>query len=276
MRRRKETFRDLDMIATATRPGLADRVLRPAAVGASTSPRTATRRRPSSRATGSASTCASCRRSRTGTCSSTSPARRTHNVAMREDAVRRGLSISEYGVTTVETGDVFRTEDEDALYAFLGYQPIAPELREDGGELEAARRGELPELVELVGRARRPAHAHALVLGREEHARGDGRRGGRARLRVLRDHRPLALSPRRPPCGAARGDRARARAISEAAHPRRRRGEHPHERRGRRARGGARAARLGRRLRAPGAGEPARPSACSRRWTTRTSTASAT
>ena len=30
-----------------------------------------------------------------------------HNVAMREDAVRRGLSISEYGVTTVETGDVF-------------------------------------------------------------------------------------------------------------------------------------------------------------------------
>ena len=72
-----------------------------------------------------------------------------HNVAMREDAVRRGLSISEYGVTTVESGDVFRTEDEDALYEFLGYQPIAPELRENCGELEAARRGELPELVEL-------------------------------------------------------------------------------------------------------------------------------
>ncbi|HKT44753.1 MAG TPA: helix-hairpin-helix domain-containing protein, partial [Gaiellaceae bacterium] len=43
-----------------------------------------------------------------------------HNVAMREDAVRRGLSISEYGVTTVETGDVFRTEDERELYEFLG------------------------------------------------------------------------------------------------------------------------------------------------------------
>src|SRR5205823_3392700 len=72
-----------------------------------------------------------------------------HNVAMREDAVRRGLSISEYGVTTVETGDVFKTEDEDALYEFLGYQPIPPELREGGGELEAARRGELPALVQL-------------------------------------------------------------------------------------------------------------------------------
>src|SRR5439155_6037075 len=45
-----------------------------------------------------------------------------HNVAMREDAVRRGLSISEYGVTAVETGEVFKTEDEVALYEFLGYQ----------------------------------------------------------------------------------------------------------------------------------------------------------
>jgi DNA polymerase (family 10) len=72
-----------------------------------------------------------------------------HNVAMREEAVRRGLSISEYGVTTVETGEVFATEDEDALYEFLGYQPIPPELRENAGELEAARRGELPALVEL-------------------------------------------------------------------------------------------------------------------------------
>jgi DNA polymerase (family X) len=72
-----------------------------------------------------------------------------HNVAMREDAVRRGLSISEYGVTTVETGEVFKTEDEEELYAFLGYQWVPPELRENAGELDAARRGELPALLEL-------------------------------------------------------------------------------------------------------------------------------
>jgi len=83
-----------------------------------------------------------------------------HNVAMREDAVRRGLSISEYGVTTVETGEVFKTEDEDALYGFLGYQPIPPELRENSGELEAARRGELPELVEL-SQLRGDLHTHS-------------------------------------------------------------------------------------------------------------------
>jgi DNA polymerase (family 10) len=72
-----------------------------------------------------------------------------HNVAMREDAVRRGLSISEYGVATVETGEVFKTEDEEELYEFLGYQWVPPELRENAGELDAARRGELPALVEL-------------------------------------------------------------------------------------------------------------------------------
>jgi DNA polymerase (family X) len=82
-----------------------------------------------------------------------------HNVALREDAVRRGLSISEYGVTTVETGDVFKTEDEDALYEFLGYQPIPPELRESNGELDAAKRGELPELVQL-GDLRGDLHTH--------------------------------------------------------------------------------------------------------------------
>jgi DNA polymerase (family X) len=82
-----------------------------------------------------------------------------HNVAMREDAVRRGLSISEYGVTTVETSEVFKTEDEDALYEFLGYQPIPPELRENAGELEAARRRELPQLVELAD-VRGDLHTH--------------------------------------------------------------------------------------------------------------------
>jgi DNA polymerase (family X) len=82
-----------------------------------------------------------------------------HNVAMREDAVRRGLSISEYGVTTVETGAVFSSENEDAVYEFLGYEPIAPELRENAGELEAARRGELPTLVELAD-LRGDLHTH--------------------------------------------------------------------------------------------------------------------
>src|SRR5438876_74972 len=58
-----------------------------------------------------------------------------HNIALREDAVRRGLSISEYGVTTTETGDVFTARTEEELYSFLGYEFIPPELRENAGEL---------------------------------------------------------------------------------------------------------------------------------------------
>jgi DNA polymerase (family X) len=72
-----------------------------------------------------------------------------HNMAMREESVRRGLSISEYGVLETESGDLFTASSEEELYAYLGYQYIPPELRENTGELEAARKGELPTLVEL-------------------------------------------------------------------------------------------------------------------------------
>ncbi len=104
-----------------------------------------------------------------------------HNVAMREGAVRRGLSISEYGVTNVETGDVFRSAEEDEVYEFLGYQPIPPELRENSGELEAARRGELPKLVELSDvRGDLHTHSHWSADGKstlEEMLEGAATRG---------------------------------------------------------------------------------------------------
>ncbi|MEI7760903.1 MAG: DNA polymerase/3'-5' exonuclease PolX [Thermoleophilia bacterium] len=83
-----------------------------------------------------------------------------HNIALREDAQRRGLSISEYGVTVVETGEVQTFRDEAALYDFLGYCFIPPELRESSGELEAARAGMLPQLVEL-GDLRGEMHCHS-------------------------------------------------------------------------------------------------------------------
>jgi DNA polymerase (family 10) len=82
-----------------------------------------------------------------------------HNVALREAAVRRGLSVSEYGVTEIESGTVHAFETEEEVYAFLGYAWIPPELRENGGELDAARTGSLPSLVE-VGDLRGDLHTH--------------------------------------------------------------------------------------------------------------------
>jgi DNA polymerase (family X) len=74
---------------------------------------------------------------------------KNHNVALREDAVRRGFSVSEYSVTEVESGEEHHFAREEDVYRFLGYDWIPPELREDGGELAAARNGGLPDLVEL-------------------------------------------------------------------------------------------------------------------------------
>jgi DNA polymerase (family 10) len=83
-----------------------------------------------------------------------------HNIALREDAVRRGLSISEYGVTITETGEVVTHATEEELYTYLGYAYIPPELRETGRELAAARDGALPELVQLFD-LRGEMHCHS-------------------------------------------------------------------------------------------------------------------
>jgi DNA polymerase (family 10) len=72
-----------------------------------------------------------------------------HNLALRERAVKQGLSVSEYSITVVETDKELKFADEAKVYDRLGYEFIPPELRENAGELEAARKGELPKLVEL-------------------------------------------------------------------------------------------------------------------------------
>jgi DNA polymerase (family 10) len=82
-----------------------------------------------------------------------------HNIRLREAAVRRGFSVSEYSVTVVETGEEHAFATEEEVYAFLGYDWIPPELREGLDELDAARRGELPKLVEL-GDVRGDLHTH--------------------------------------------------------------------------------------------------------------------
>jgi DNA polymerase (family X) len=85
-----------------------------------------------------------------------------HNVQLREEAVGRGLSVSEHGITEVESGEVELCEDERAVYARLGYEYVEPELREGRGELKAARAGELPELIEL-GDVKGDLHSHTTL-----------------------------------------------------------------------------------------------------------------
>jgi DNA polymerase (family 10) len=70
-----------------------------------------------------------------------------HNIRIREIAVRRGLKLSEYGLFQVEDDALVVAETEQQVYERLGLPWIAPTLREDRGEIEAAAAGTLPDLV---------------------------------------------------------------------------------------------------------------------------------
>lgn len=72
-----------------------------------------------------------------------------HNVALRTNAVRQGLTLNEYGLFTLEGNERVAGETEEEVYSRLGFSWIPPELRENSGELEAAQNGSLPTLVEL-------------------------------------------------------------------------------------------------------------------------------
>jgi DNA polymerase (family 10) len=85
-----------------------------------------------------------------------------HNVQLRERAVAMGLSMSEHGVTDVETGEVTRHATEEEVYARLGLAFIEPELREGRGEIAAAERRELPDLVRFED-LRGDLHCHTTL-----------------------------------------------------------------------------------------------------------------
>jgi len=87
-----------------------------------------------------------------------------HNAALREAAVRRGLHVNEYGVLDDGTGETHRCATEEELYGRLGLAYIEPELRENRGELGAAA-GDGSALPHLVGEAdiRGDLHCHTVA-----------------------------------------------------------------------------------------------------------------
>jgi DNA polymerase (family 10) len=82
-----------------------------------------------------------------------------HNVVVRTNALKRGLTLNEYGLFTVDANERVAGADEREVYQRLGYEWIPPELRENSGELEAAEQGTLPKLIELAD-VRGDIHMH--------------------------------------------------------------------------------------------------------------------
>lgn len=73
---------------------------------------------------------------------------KAHNIHLREYAKEKGWSISEHGMKNLKSGQVFEARQEGEVYRKLGLAVPPPELREDTGEIEAAIKGDLPDLVE--------------------------------------------------------------------------------------------------------------------------------
>ncbi len=81
-----------------------------------------------------------------------------HNVAMRTVVKRGGYKINEYGL--FKGNRLIPCKDEEEIFKKFGFHYIPPELREGDGELEAAKKGELPKLVE-TGDVRGVFHVHS-------------------------------------------------------------------------------------------------------------------
>ncbi|KKU27617.1 MAG: PHP domain protein [Microgenomates group bacterium GW2011_GWC1_46_20] len=72
-----------------------------------------------------------------------------HNIALREIAIKKGYKLNEYGLFSSGGGDrMIAGRDEKEIYEKLGLMWMPPELRTDSGEIEAAKTGKLPKLIE--------------------------------------------------------------------------------------------------------------------------------
>ena len=87
---------------------------------------------------------------------------KSHNVTLRQRALKQGYTLSEYALARVKDGEVVAARTEEEIYKALGLDWIPPHLRENLGEIEAAEKHTLPKLVEL-GDIRGDVHAHTTA-----------------------------------------------------------------------------------------------------------------
>ncbi len=74
---------------------------------------------------------------------------KAHNIHLREYALSKGLSLSEYGIKKKSDEKITQYKTEEEFYKAIGLQWIPPEIREDTGEIELAIKNEVPKIIEL-------------------------------------------------------------------------------------------------------------------------------
>jgi DNA polymerase (family 10) len=86
---------------------------------------------------------------------------KSHNVALRQRALKMGYTLNEYGLTELETDKRVAGKTEEEIYKKLGMDYVPPELRENCGEIEAAAARKLPKLVQQE-EIRGDVHMHTV------------------------------------------------------------------------------------------------------------------
>jgi DNA polymerase (family 10) len=117
-----------------------------------------------------------------------------HNIKLRQRALTRGWTLNEYALSEIEGGKVIARETEEQIYGALGLPFIAPVLREDWGEIEAAEAGLLPA---GIGAVVGDFHVHTDLSGDGQSSLEDVVAAAKARgYRVLAitDHAEGTLS----------------------------------------------------------------------------------
>lgn len=85
-----------------------------------------------------------------------------HNVSIRQRALKRGYTLSEYSLARIDDGTIVAAATEEEIYRALDLDWIPAELRENSGEIEAAAAGHLPHLIELKD-IRGDVHMHTVA-----------------------------------------------------------------------------------------------------------------
>lgn len=139
-----------------------------------------------------------------------------HNVALRQRAIKRGLTLSEYALVRLEDNKIIASETEEAIYNALDLAYIPPELRENNGEIEAAANsfagvaeGGLPKLITL-------ADIHGDVHMHTTESDGTGSIREMAEAAIARGRRYIAITDHSKALAMTNG-MDDARAVAHAA-----------------------------------------------------------
>lgn len=120
-----------------------------------------------------------------------------HNIALRELAIKRGLSLSEYGIKNLRTKKLKKYPTEEAFYQALGMEWIPPELREDTGEIDAALKHSLPKLINL-GDVKADLHMHTGFNIETSHDLGESTMEDHVRKANLLGYEYIAFTEHNP------------------------------------------------------------------------------